>query len=70
MAAPDAVIGEVRAAAYRIPTDAPEADGALAWDSMTIDRRPAPKGGRITPDLSGPCHGPRLQQADAERYAN
>lgn len=26
----------IRAAAYRIPTDAPEADGTLAWDSTTL----------------------------------
>jgi len=36
MAAADAAIGQVRAAAYRIPTDAPEADGTFAWDSTTL----------------------------------
>jgi L-alanine-DL-glutamate epimerase-like enolase superfamily enzyme len=29
-------ISSVRAAAYRIPTDAPESDGTLAWDATTI----------------------------------
>jgi L-alanine-DL-glutamate epimerase-like enolase superfamily enzyme len=29
-------IGEVRASAYTIPTDSPEADGTYAWDSTTI----------------------------------
>jgi L-alanine-DL-glutamate epimerase-like enolase superfamily enzyme len=29
-------IEQLEAAAYRIPTDAPEADGTLAWDSTTL----------------------------------
>jgi L-alanine-DL-glutamate epimerase-like enolase superfamily enzyme len=29
-------ISEVRASAYTVPTDAPEADGTFAWDSTTI----------------------------------
>jgi len=29
-------IGDVRVAAYRIPTDAPEADGTLEWDATTL----------------------------------
>lgn len=29
-------IDEVRASAYRIPTDSPEADGTLSWDSTTL----------------------------------
>jgi L-alanine-DL-glutamate epimerase-like enolase superfamily enzyme len=29
-------ISEVRAAAYRIPTDGPEADGTFAWDTTTL----------------------------------
>jgi L-alanine-DL-glutamate epimerase-like enolase superfamily enzyme len=29
-------IDELRAHAYRVPTDAPEADGTLAWDSTTL----------------------------------
>jgi L-alanine-DL-glutamate epimerase-like enolase superfamily enzyme len=32
----EATIGPVTAAAYRIPTDAPEADGTFAWDSTTL----------------------------------
>jgi L-alanine-DL-glutamate epimerase-like enolase superfamily enzyme len=31
-----APIGDVKARAYKIPTDAPEADGTLAWDSTTL----------------------------------
>jgi L-alanine-DL-glutamate epimerase-like enolase superfamily enzyme len=31
-----ALVEAVRAAAYTVPTDAPEADGTLAWDSTTI----------------------------------
>lgn len=31
-----APVREVRAAAYRIPTDAPEADGTLSWDATTL----------------------------------
>ncbi|MET9069177.1 enolase C-terminal domain-like protein [Streptosporangium sandarakinum] len=29
-------IKEIRAAAYRVPTDRPEADGTLAWDATTL----------------------------------
>jgi L-alanine-DL-glutamate epimerase-like enolase superfamily enzyme len=36
LARPEASIETVRAAAYRIPTDAPEADGTFAWDSTTL----------------------------------
>jgi L-alanine-DL-glutamate epimerase-like enolase superfamily enzyme len=32
----EAPVEEVEAAAYTVPTDAPEADGTLAWDSTTI----------------------------------
>jgi L-alanine-DL-glutamate epimerase-like enolase superfamily enzyme len=32
----EAPIGKVGAAAFRIPTDAPEADGTFAWDSTTV----------------------------------
>ncbi|HEY2708507.1 MAG TPA: enolase C-terminal domain-like protein [Caulobacteraceae bacterium] len=35
-ARPEATVDSVRAAAYRIPTDAPEADGTFAWDSTTL----------------------------------
>jgi L-alanine-DL-glutamate epimerase-like enolase superfamily enzyme len=31
-----ATVDEIEVAAYKIPTDAPEADGTLAWDSTTI----------------------------------
>jgi L-alanine-DL-glutamate epimerase-like enolase superfamily enzyme len=31
-----ATIGDVRAKAYRIPTDRPEADGTFKWDSTTL----------------------------------
>ncbi|GAA3935303.1 enolase C-terminal domain-like protein [Actinomadura viridis] len=34
--APDPAVEEVRASAYTVPTDAPEADGTLAWDSTTL----------------------------------
>jgi len=33
---PDGVIESVSAAAYSVPTDAPEADGTLTWDATTI----------------------------------
>ena len=33
---PAAPIGAVRTAAYRVPTDRPEADGTLAWDATTM----------------------------------
>ncbi|HEY0524953.1 MAG TPA: enolase C-terminal domain-like protein [Stellaceae bacterium] len=33
---PDARIGRIEAAAYVIPTDAPEADGTYAWDRTTL----------------------------------
>jgi L-alanine-DL-glutamate epimerase-like enolase superfamily enzyme len=36
MSAGEALIGRVTASAYAIPTDAPEADGTLAWDSTTL----------------------------------
>jgi L-alanine-DL-glutamate epimerase-like enolase superfamily enzyme len=32
----EAAVDRVRAAAYTIPTDAPESDGTLAWDSTTL----------------------------------
>lgn len=32
----NAAITEVRPAAYKIPTDAPEADGTFAWDATTL----------------------------------
>ena len=33
---PDTAISELQVAAYRVPTDAPESDGTLEWDSTTI----------------------------------
>jgi L-alanine-DL-glutamate epimerase-like enolase superfamily enzyme len=36
MTQPEAPIGRVAASAYEIPTDAPEADGTLEWDSTTL----------------------------------
>lgn len=33
---PDLAIDSVEAAVYTVPTDAPEADGTLAWDSTTL----------------------------------
>ncbi|HEY3850992.1 MAG TPA: enolase C-terminal domain-like protein [Steroidobacteraceae bacterium] len=36
MSAPEAKIEAVRARAYRVPTDAPEADGTFRWDSTTM----------------------------------
>ena len=40
------VITDVRAAVYDIPTDAPEADGTLAWDHTTMVLVTAVAGGR------------------------
>ncbi|HET8554133.1 MAG TPA: enolase C-terminal domain-like protein [Rhodanobacteraceae bacterium] len=36
MSKPAPAIDRVEATAYRIPTDSPEADGTIAWDSTTI----------------------------------
>jgi L-alanine-DL-glutamate epimerase-like enolase superfamily enzyme len=36
MTGADAPIAEVRAAAYRVPTEQPESDGTLEWDAVTI----------------------------------
>ncbi|MFI8742206.1 enolase C-terminal domain-like protein [Stutzerimonas zhaodongensis] len=33
---PDAAIRALRVAAYRVPTDAPEADGTFQWDATTL----------------------------------
>lgn len=35
-ARPQAPIDELRVSAYRVPTDAPEADGTLQWDATTL----------------------------------
>ena len=36
MAATDVTVEQVNWSAYRIPTDAPEADGTLQWDATTM----------------------------------
>lgn len=36
MEAPQAPVAAIRANAWRIPTDAPEADGTFAWDATTL----------------------------------
>lgn len=33
---PDTTIRTLRVAAYRIPTDAPEADGTFQWNATTL----------------------------------
>ncbi len=43
---PDVRIGPLRARAYKIPTDAPEADGSFAWTSTTMVVVEADGGGR------------------------
>ena len=42
----DTLIGAVRARAYTIPTDAPEADGTMAWTSTTMVTVEVEAGGR------------------------
>ena len=39
-------LGKARASAYRIPTDAPESDGTLAWNSTTLVLVEVEAGGR------------------------
>jgi L-alanine-DL-glutamate epimerase-like enolase superfamily enzyme len=46
MAASAAAIERVTARAYTVPTDAPEADGTIAWDSTTLVLVEAAAGGR------------------------
>jgi L-alanine-DL-glutamate epimerase-like enolase superfamily enzyme len=36
MKRPEAIIGKVSAAAYRVPTDFPESDGTLEWNATTL----------------------------------
>jgi L-alanine-DL-glutamate epimerase-like enolase superfamily enzyme len=43
----DAAVAWVRAAAFRIPTDAPEADGTFAWDATTLVVTQAGGGGAV-----------------------
>jgi len=40
-------IAQITASAYRIPTDAPEADGTLAWNETTLVLVEATGGGRL-----------------------
>ena len=46
MMRPDVPIGAVEAEAYTVPTDAPNGDGTLTWDSTTIVVVRARAGGR------------------------
>jgi L-alanine-DL-glutamate epimerase-like enolase superfamily enzyme len=46
-AAPDARILDCKSAAYRIPTDQPEADGTAAWSSTTLILVHLSAGGRV-----------------------
>lgn len=43
---PSAPLERVRAAAYRIPTDAPEADGTFAWEATTLVTAEVDAGGQ------------------------
>jgi L-alanine-DL-glutamate epimerase-like enolase superfamily enzyme len=36
MSGPDTQIADVRAAAYRVPTEQPESDGTFEWDAVTV----------------------------------
>ena len=36
MSAPQVVVDDVRATAYRVPTERPESDGTLEWDHVTV----------------------------------
>ena len=36
MSTVDARIADVRATAYRVPTEQPESDGTLEWDAVTV----------------------------------
>ena len=56
MPAPETAIREVRVRAFQIPTDAPEADGAQAWDSTTLVTVEVTSGGR---DGLGPTYASR-----------
>jgi L-alanine-DL-glutamate epimerase-like enolase superfamily enzyme len=46
MARAQATVERVAARAYTVPTDAPEADGTVAWDSTTLVLVEASAGGR------------------------
>jgi L-alanine-DL-glutamate epimerase-like enolase superfamily enzyme len=45
MSAPAVEIGDVRAAAYRVPTEQPESDGTFEWDAVTVVVAEADAGG-------------------------
>jgi L-alanine-DL-glutamate epimerase-like enolase superfamily enzyme len=44
---PDATVERIEVGAYRIPTDAPEADGTIEWDSTTLVVVHAHGGGQV-----------------------
>jgi hypothetical protein len=46
MSRAQATVERVAARAYAVPTDAPEADGTIAWDSTTLVLVEASAGGR------------------------
>jgi L-alanine-DL-glutamate epimerase-like enolase superfamily enzyme len=46
MSRPDAAVGKVGVRAFRIPTDAPEADGTISWDATTLVLVELEAGGR------------------------
>jgi hypothetical protein len=51
----DPVIEQVGASAYTMPTDAPEADGTLAWDATTLVLAEVRAGGRVGGWTYGPA---------------
>lgn len=55
--------------AYTVPTDFPESDGTITWDSMLFDGALTPVHGSLRPDLSRPDTGLELKCADAAKYA-
>lgn len=70
----DAAIETLQASVYQIPTDAPEADGTLAWSTTTLVVAEAragaldPHGGVLRSDQSRPGLGLEFKQADAENF--
>jgi L-alanine-DL-glutamate epimerase-like enolase superfamily enzyme len=64
----DVPIERVGAAAYRIPTDAPEADGTFAWDSTTIVVVHVRAGGRT--GLGWTYGSPAAQHLVSDRLAD
>ncbi len=44
---PDVSIDSVEARAFEIPTDRPEADGTISWDSTTLVLVEARAGGKV-----------------------